>query len=196
MTFLFDYSPFSLDGVCPSSVKTSGFATYTLAVPKIFRGIRLEYFDRCAKSCSLHRPQDALRKLCSWGRLTIEPPLPKGGRATKWRGDSLKTVRPVLVGQGYNPSPDFVGSSLYTREPAPTGRLFGEIRIFRYAQNDIGLSLRAYRRYAWQSVSPFIGTVKTVPYSNAIGLQLLNRRGGYIHPVLTGQSQHLISHLR
>ena len=90
----------------------------------------------------------------------------------------------------------FASFALYTREPAPTGRLFGEIRILRYAQNDIGLSLRAYRRYAWQSVSPFIGTVKTVPYSNAFGLQLLNRRGGYIHPVLTGQSQHLISHLR
>ena len=44
-------------------------ATGTLAVPKIFRGIRLEYFDRGAKPCSLHRPQDALCKLCSKGRL-------------------------------------------------------------------------------------------------------------------------------
>jgi hypothetical protein len=57
--------------VCPSSVKTFGFATYTLAVPKIFCGIRLEYFDRGAKPCSLYRPQDALRKICSKGRLTI-----------------------------------------------------------------------------------------------------------------------------
>ena len=58
-------------GYAPSSVKTSGFAeksTYTLAVPKIFFGIRLEYFDRGAKPCSLHRPQDALRKLCSLGK--------------------------------------------------------------------------------------------------------------------------------
>ena len=29
-------------------------------------------------------------------------------------------IRPVLIGQGYNPSPDFVGSSLYTREPEKT----------------------------------------------------------------------------
>ena len=44
-------------------------STCTLAVPKIFCGIRVEYFDRGAKPCSLHRPQDALRKLCSKGRL-------------------------------------------------------------------------------------------------------------------------------
>lgn len=31
-----------------------------LAVPKIFSGLRLEYFDRGAKDCSLHRPLDAL----------------------------------------------------------------------------------------------------------------------------------------
>ena len=37
----------------------------TLAVPKIFCGIRLEYFDRGAKPCSLFRPLGALRKLCS-----------------------------------------------------------------------------------------------------------------------------------
>ena len=108
------------------------FQAHTLAVPKIFCGIRLEYFDRGAKPCSLHRPQDALRKLCSLhkgglpsgllifpssvffgkaekstfpqGKADIEPPLPKGGRATKWRGDSLKTVRPVFIGRGYNPS--------------------------------------------------------------------------------------------
>ena len=54
---------------CPSSVCFAD--TYTLAVPKIFCGIRLEYFDRGAKSCSLHRPQDALRKLCSKGRLSL-----------------------------------------------------------------------------------------------------------------------------
>ena len=38
----------------------------TLAVPKIFCGIRLEYFDRGAKPCSLLRPLGALRKLCSF----------------------------------------------------------------------------------------------------------------------------------
>ncbi|MBR6656841.1 MAG: hypothetical protein IKL18_01560 [Oscillospiraceae bacterium] len=47
----------------------SAKSTYTLAVPKIFFGIRLEYFDRGAKPCSLHRPQDALHRLCSKGRL-------------------------------------------------------------------------------------------------------------------------------
>ena len=41
------------------------FCHPTLAVPKIFCGIRLEYFDRGAKPCSLHRPQDAFRRLCS-----------------------------------------------------------------------------------------------------------------------------------
>ena len=41
----------------------------TLAVPKIFCGIRLEYFDRGAKPCSLFRPLGALRRLCSLGRL-------------------------------------------------------------------------------------------------------------------------------
>ena len=41
------------------------FQAPALAVPKIFCGIRLEYFDRGAKPCSLHRPQDALRRLCS-----------------------------------------------------------------------------------------------------------------------------------
>ncbi len=64
-------------GFYPSSVKTFGFAeksTYTLAVPKIFFGIRLEYFDRGAKPCSLHRPQDALHRFCSRGRLNIKFP--------------------------------------------------------------------------------------------------------------------------
>ena len=46
-------------------------ATCTLAVPKIFCGIRLEYFDRSAKPCSLFRPLGALRRLCSKGRLTL-----------------------------------------------------------------------------------------------------------------------------
>ena len=56
---------------CPSSVffAKGEKPTCTLAVPKIFFGIRLEYFDRGAKSCSLHRPQDALHRLCSKGRL-------------------------------------------------------------------------------------------------------------------------------
>ena len=44
-------------------------ATCTLAVPKIFCGIRLEYFDRGAKPCSLFRPLGALRRLCSLTRL-------------------------------------------------------------------------------------------------------------------------------
>ncbi|MBQ4118675.1 MAG: hypothetical protein IJD08_06780, partial [Oscillospiraceae bacterium] len=44
-------------------------STCTLAVPKIFCGIRLEYFDRGAKPCSLFRPLGALRRLCSLGRL-------------------------------------------------------------------------------------------------------------------------------
>ena len=43
--------------------------SYTLAVPKIFCGMRLEYFDRGAKPCSLHRPQDALHRLCPLGSL-------------------------------------------------------------------------------------------------------------------------------
>ena len=46
-------------------------STCTLAVPKIFCGIHLEYFDRGAKPCSLFRPLGALRKLCSRGRLTF-----------------------------------------------------------------------------------------------------------------------------
>ena len=66
------YPPvFNETGLCPSSV-FFGFtekSNYTLAVPKIFFGIRLEYFDRGAKPCSLHRPQDALHRLCSRGRL-------------------------------------------------------------------------------------------------------------------------------
>ena len=40
------------------------FQARPLAVPKIFFGIRLEYFDRGAKPCSFHRPPDALRRLC------------------------------------------------------------------------------------------------------------------------------------
>ncbi|MBR6658194.1 MAG: hypothetical protein IKL18_08510, partial [Oscillospiraceae bacterium] len=52
---------------CPSSVTFGD--TYTLAVPKIFCGIRLEYFDRGTKPCSLLRPQDALHRLCPKGRL-------------------------------------------------------------------------------------------------------------------------------
>ena len=40
----------------------------TLAVPKIFFGIRLEHFDRGAKPFSLFRPLGALRKLCSLGK--------------------------------------------------------------------------------------------------------------------------------
>ena len=36
-----------------------------LAVPKIFCGVCLEYFDRGAKPCSLFRPLGALRRLCS-----------------------------------------------------------------------------------------------------------------------------------
>ncbi len=62
-------------------------STYTLAVPKIFFGIRLEYFDRGAKPCSLHRPQDALHRLCSKGRLF--PPfrlLPKAKDTSPNRG--------------------------------------------------------------------------------------------------------------
>ena len=47
----------------------SAKSTCTLAVPKIFCSIRLEYFDRGAKPCSLLRPLGALRKLCSKGRL-------------------------------------------------------------------------------------------------------------------------------
>ena len=47
----------------------SAKSTCTLAVPKIFCSIRLEYFDRGAKPCSLFRPLGALRKLCSKGRL-------------------------------------------------------------------------------------------------------------------------------
>ncbi|MBR6658243.1 MAG: hypothetical protein IKL18_08765, partial [Oscillospiraceae bacterium] len=42
----------------------------TLAVPKIFCGVRLEYFDRGAKPCSLFRPLGALRKLCSLSKGT------------------------------------------------------------------------------------------------------------------------------
>ena len=53
----------------PSSVICFANATCTLAVPKIFCGIRLEYFDRGAKPCSLLRPQDALYRLCPLGRL-------------------------------------------------------------------------------------------------------------------------------
>ena len=45
----------------------------TLAVPKIFCGIRLEYFDRGAKPCSLFRPLGALRRLCSQGEVFNAP---------------------------------------------------------------------------------------------------------------------------
>ena len=51
-------------------------STCTLAVPKIFCGIRLEYFDRGAKPYSLFRPLGALRKLCSEGRLKRIPSQP------------------------------------------------------------------------------------------------------------------------
>ena len=45
----------------------------TLAVPKIFCGMRLEYFDRGAKPCSLFRPPGALRRLCSQGAVFNAP---------------------------------------------------------------------------------------------------------------------------
>ena len=40
-----------------------------LRYPKYSAAFAPEYFDRGAKPCLLHRPQDALRKLCPKGRL-------------------------------------------------------------------------------------------------------------------------------
>ncbi|MBQ3598848.1 MAG: hypothetical protein II987_06240, partial [Clostridia bacterium] len=56
-------------------------STCTLAVPKIFCGIRLEYFDRGAKPCSLFRPLGSLRRLCSLGRLPSGIPVCGGSKA-------------------------------------------------------------------------------------------------------------------
>ena len=42
-----------------------------LAVPKNPFGIRLAIFDRCAKDCSLNRPQGAFRNLCPWGNQLV-----------------------------------------------------------------------------------------------------------------------------
>ncbi|MBQ4546147.1 MAG: hypothetical protein IJA17_03200 [Oscillospiraceae bacterium] len=63
---IFPERPFCT-GRNPSTVPTATVAP-TLAVPKIFFGIRLEHFDRGAKPCSLFRPLGALRKLCSLGK--------------------------------------------------------------------------------------------------------------------------------
>ena len=51
----------------------------TLAVPKIFCGMRLEYFDRGAKPYSLFRPLGALRRLCPLGRLLSGVPVWRNG---------------------------------------------------------------------------------------------------------------------
>jgi len=40
-------------------------------VPKNPFGIRLAIFDRCAKDCSLNRPQGAFRNLCPWGNQNV-----------------------------------------------------------------------------------------------------------------------------
>jgi len=40
-------------------------------VPKNPFGMRLAIFDRCAKDCSLNRPQGAFRNLCPWGNQLV-----------------------------------------------------------------------------------------------------------------------------
>ena len=56
-------------GRASHNLPTSGRRIPFLRCPKYSSAYRLEYFDRGAKDCSLHRPQDALRSLCStWNK--------------------------------------------------------------------------------------------------------------------------------
>ena len=91
-------------GVCKADggivIKSSGRASHNLPTsgrripflrcPKYSSALRLEYFDRGAKDCSLHRPQDALRSLCStWNIYKKHKRPPSGGPLCSFRGMCL-----------------------------------------------------------------------------------------------------------
>ena len=123
-------------------------------MPKIFCGIRLEYFDRGAKPCSLNRPQDALRKLCSLHKGACPPgylliPLPSFLQQVAENPPSpLGRLIASAEGGGMNPS-----TIAYAMVPLPLGKGgFYPTYDFAFCTMHFALLIKKIPRVAEQSI--------------------------------------------